>query len=442
MNEKGNKIKKVRHFVCIDLLNTFSEKEIEGLKDLIACRYFNTDRYVVRLLEALKKKVLNKGSFTDEMQCNVYRMVFDDLSVDKNRLDKKQKGLLNNKLNVLLRLAERFLSIETMDENDIHKCELLYPKLLERQQYVLFNRHINRDKKLLDEQSVKGIEQYKQAHRIEENILNYYHRTGSIIKKNNLPDLIHNIDINFLLNKLDIQITALTLKMASQEECQNSSSIKELTALMNLPQYVEHPLLVLYRTSIRLIELNDDKSYAFLLDLLEQYSKTTFSDVLRTFYAVAVNYCVSKMWTDKLAYTQKMFDLFNIMHHKNLLIDGGFIPVGRRFIQVGKVNTVYDINTRVLILKCLYGKEKTYNEYTVTAFRSIEKFFKTNKELPTENKKGYINFIRILINLYRIRYNEGKRTLEWLKEKLGQQQVISDKPWLLEKITELEADRN
>jgi len=157
MKKEGSKTRKSRPVLCIELLNTFSKKEIEDLKALTTCRYFNTDRYVNKLLGILKKSVLKKRTFTEEVECNIYRKVFDDLSAPKHVLDKKRKGLLNAKMNILLRLAEQFLSIETMKTHDIHKCELLYPELIERNQYLLFNRHVNKDKKQLKEETVKGI---------------------------------------------------------------------------------------------------------------------------------------------------------------------------------------------------------------------------------------------------------------------------------------------
>jgi len=308
-----------------------------------------------------------------------------------------------------------------------------------------------------------------------------------------LPDLTYHIDVIYLLSKLDLHVTALTHKKVSQKKEYDFSSMEKITALMSLPQYVGHPLIILYRSIIALIETQDDETYFRALSSLEQYSETTPAEILKTFYAVAINYCVSKMWTDRLGYARKMFDLFDVMHGKNLLLDDDFIAVNwlknmiaigcfveefdwaekmieyyrlyirgdvresvchfnygalafhqkdyetahDRFSQVEKVNNVYDINTRVLILKCLYGKEKEYNEYTMTAFRSAESFFKLNKQLPQRNKKGYINFIKILMALYRIRHREGTRTVEWAEEQLEQQEVNSDKRWLLEKIEEL-----
>jgi len=74
------------------------------------------------------------------------------------------------------------------------------------------------------------------------------------------------------------------------------------------------------------------------------------------------------------------------------------------------------------------------------AFRSTEKFFREDKSLPVIDKKGYINFIKILIKIYRLRHNVNatKAKLVSIKEELNDQKVNCDKRWLLEKIQELE----
>jgi len=493
MLENKNKTPKLRPFLSIELLKTFSKKELNNLKEMLSCRYFNTDRYVIKLLEVLRKRVLNKDTFSPTLQIDIYQRVFTDLSKPKGELSKNQKGLLNAKLNVLTRLAEQFLACEILKKNRIQKSELLYPELLERKQLMLLNRHINKNKKQLCDLSAKDIQQYEQLYKIENNILASSYRNGQISTKDNLLEVNCNLDIYYLLSKLSLHTTAISLLQAYDRKSYDFSSMDALAKLLDMPKYAQHPLIVLCRINVELLKTQDVKVYNSLLKSLDKYSEAVPLHLLKSYYFVAINHCISKVWTDRLKYTKKIFDLFVIMHNKNLLIDDNFISISAfkhlitvscqvgqfewaesiieyyrpfvrkevrdsichflygaiafyqkdyetahdRFIQVDKVNLNYDTNTRVLILKCLYEKEKEYNEYTMTAFRSIESFFKLNKQLPKKNKKGYSNFIKTLITLYRIRHHEGSRTLEWAVEQLEQQEVNSDKPWLLEKIGEL-----
>jgi len=493
MPKSKNKTPKSRPFLCVELLNTFSEKELNNLEELISCRYFNTDVYVIKLLKILRKRVLSKRGFSPDLQIDVYRKVFGDLSKSKGVLDKNQKSLLNAKLNVLMRLAEQFLTCEILKKNDLRKSELLYAELQERKQLMLFNRHVNKNKKQLNALLAKEIEQYEQMYKIENHILASTYRNGQILSKDNLSEVNRGLDIYYLLNKLSLHTTAVSLLQASDKKEYDFTYMEAVNKLLDISEYAEHPLIVLYQTNIKLLKTQDNEVYNTLLDLLDKHAEVVPANSLRDYYFVAINHCISKVWTDRLNYTKKIFDLFVIMHKRDLLVNDNFISIGAfkhlitvgcqveefkwaediiehyrpfvrkevrdsvchfmygaiafyqkdyetahgSFIQVDKVNLNYDTNTRVLILKCMYEKEKDYNEYTMTAFRSADSFFKLNKELPQRNKTGYRNFITILMTLYRIRHHEGGRTLTWAEEQLTQQEVNSDKRWLLEKVEEL-----
>lgn len=408
MPEINNKTQKIRPFLCVELLNTFSEKELNNLKELLSCRYFNTDVYIIKLLVMLRKRVLNKRTFNPDSQIDVYQRVFTDLSKPKGALSKNQKSLLNAKLNVLMRLAEQFLACEVLKNNEVRKSELLYSELLERKQLMLFNRHINKNKKQLNGLLAKDIEHYEQVYKVEKNILTRIYRNGQLSVEDNLPEVNRSLDIYYLLNKLSLHTTAVSLLQASDKKEYDFTSMEALDKLLAMPEYAEHPLIVLYQTNVELLKTQDSEVYNSLLELLDRYAEAVPVHSLRNYYFVAINHCVSKVWTDRLNYTKKIFDLFLIMHDKNLLIDDDFISVSAfkhmitascqvgkfewaeriieyyrpfvrkevrdsvchflhgaiafyqkdyetahdKFIRIDKVNLNYDTNTRVLILKC------------------------------------------------------------------------------------------
>jgi len=67
LNKKNNqKSKKAKSFLLIELLENFSTSELEGLERIVNCTYFNTDKYVVKLLNALKQNIRRKQSLNEE----------------------------------------------------------------------------------------------------------------------------------------------------------------------------------------------------------------------------------------------------------------------------------------------------------------------------------------------------------------------------------------
>lgn len=486
---------KKRPFLCIELLNTFSKKEITDLIHFVSCPCFNEDESMVGLLKSLKRYALNAKEFDVEVQYTVYEKTFTNKPAPQHTLNKNQRSFLNAKMNVLMRLAEQFLAIQALKDNVSYKCELLYDTLLKRRQYWLLDRHLKKHKKELLEQQEKDIKYHAHQFKIEQVTFDYLYHSGQLVKEDNLTDLMRNLDMNYLLHQLNLQMTVLSMKNVFGKKEYDLSSMTATTALLDLPQYAGQPLIILYRANIALMETASDEAYFNLLNLLIQYESLVPISILKDFYVMAVNHCAAQIRLGKSDYIKNVFDLYKIMDTKKLLIDNGFIPksdiknivtaacrVGEftwaeeavkryrrylpqpirasvyhfnlgviafyqqdyetahdKFIQVDRVDKIYDINTRVLILKCLYEKEEDYSEPTMQAFRSAHKYFKGDKSLAAKIRTGYTNFIQILINLYRLRHNVNatKADAERIKEKLDTQKVNSDKRWLLEKIDEL-----
>ncbi len=491
-----NKKKKPRPFLLIDLLNTFSKRELSNFSDFAGCAYFNTDRYVAVLAKVLIKEVIHKKDFDDVVQCEVYQAVFPEKAEPEKVLKAQEKALLVTKMNLLMRVAEDFLCHEALKKNAACKTELLYGEILARNQFQLFKRQVTKDEKTLAAQPAKGVEEYAHQFRMELGRLNYLHRRGQILREDNLPELIEQLDIYYLLNKLNLHTTCLALSLVAANKTYDYTPMKAVETLMDLPQYASHPLIRLHRMAIVLTETNDVDSYRQFLDLLEECRALVSNEDLNNFYKVAVNVCGEKIIGGDEAFYQHAFDLYRIMDNKDLLKEGNFMPAAKlkniitlccklnefdwaketiekyrpvlekdhadsvyhfnmgavafyqndfktalsHFIRVEKVNTAYDINCRIMLLKSHYELDKEYDERTMRTFLMAERFIKSNKSLVLKDKRAYRNFIRLLVNLYRVRHRASRVTKERLKEKLDKYEFISDKRWLSDKIEELNSD--
>lgn len=487
-----NKIKSEsnRYSSCIELLSSFTEKEINGLGHFVSCHHFNTDPIIVELLKTLQKNILHKCAFDDETQRIVYEKLFTENVSAKNWNEAKKK-ILSAKLSLLTRLAERFLSIEALHEHAAYRSDLLYQKLLDKRQFKLFSRHLKKDKKQLEATVKKDIHHYEHRQKTEKNVLNYLHRNGRLHKEDNLQELVYQMDIHYFLDKLSYYITLLTLEGATQKTY-DTSTMEAMSHLLDLPQYARHPLIQVYRTTIHLMQQQSETTYRHLLSLLDNYAGLIPEKDLNGFYIVATNFCVRQIKKGLFSF-EDMFDLYKVMDEKNLLIEGDFIPVNKlkntitaacrihnfewaekaiekyhnfirktvresayhfnlgviffyknnyksalhHFVRVENVNLNYDIDSRMMMMKSHYEIDKEYDERTLQIFRSTERFFNANQSLSTIDKKAYKNFIRTLINIYRIRHRATKMTLESIKGKLNRQEVNSDKKWLEEKISRL-----
>ena len=101
------------------------------------------------------------------------------------------------------------------------------------------------------------------------------------------------------------------------------------------------------------------------------------------------------------------------------------------------INPIYDINLKMMTAKYRYELDREYKDETAQLFRS-ENYIRDRKSIQQADRTSHKNFIRLLINLYRVRHRATKMTLKSLRNKIITQDAISDKNWLLEKIGELE----
>lgn len=488
-----NKTEKIKVSLLIELLNSFTEKEIEKFAPLVSCTYFNTDQHVSRLFDCIKGKIWRRKTYDAAMQYKVYCEVFSKRPVSGNILSKEEKALLNAKMALLTRLAETFLMLEALKKKPACKSELLQDELLDRKQFLLFNRNIKKDKKQADKRGVQDIDYHNYQYKIEQRVLNHLHQSGQLAVKNNLPALNKHIDVYYMLSKLSLYLTAQSIIGQPNEKPHGFDQIKHVLALTTLPDYTNEPLIQIYRTTIKMMETEGSDDYRELMESLTLHANVLSRNDLTGFYSIGTVFCSRQIVQGKLVYNRKLFELYQAMHRKDLLHENGVMDVGNlknlvtvssrvaefdwatqmidnyrtyvetslrnsvchfnlgaiafyqndykaaisHFIRVDKVNLAYDVNCRIMLLKSHYETDLEYDERTMQIFRSAEKFMHDNKSLPSGHKIGYKNFIRLLINLYRIRHRATKISLARLGEKLEQAEFISDKHWLVEKMKEL-----
>jgi len=478
-----------KNFLLIELLNSFTKQELSNFIEFSDCRYHNTDQHATILLKFLRDKVIFKSEFDEILQCKAFKKVFPKKPKPSQKLTKTQKSFLLAKLNVLIRLAENFLCYNDLTNNAAIKNELLLKQLLEKNQIALFKRTITKEKKIAEENTSKTMGDYNHYYNLEIYFLEYLHREGRLTKEDNLNELNKNLDINYILNKLNIHITSLSLLNFSMKNY-NFNIYEDIKILLNKSMYTNEPLINAVTLSSNLLETNDNLYYIKLIELLDAKSKSFSIDDLKSFYTIANNFCSKKIKEGYKIYYQNVFDLYQKMDENDLIIVNNYIPMGvlknitttackvekfewaiqmiekyksfinkefrfsvyhfnsgvvsfyqnnyktalNHFIKVNNFNLGYDIDCRMMILKCHYELDTEYDERTMRVFVIAERFIKANKKLISKDKKAYKNFIRILLNVYRVKHKASRMTIESLLSKIEKAEFISDKKWLLEKI--------
>lgn len=477
--------------ILISLLESFDSRELDDLMLFVSNSYFNKDKRIISLLKALKKDVIGKQIFDDSCKTKVYKQVFDGVD-NIETLNEKQKKILRARMSDLTKCAKRYLMIEALESNQDCQIKLLHNKLIEKKQFSLIDRMTSSNKRKLELKAAKAEADYAACLQNEIGKMNFLYQRGVLLNKDNFFDLNTALDLHYLINKLKIHSTVCSIKNVTDKSYE-FATLEPIRTLLNIPLYAKNPLISTYIILIQLIEKNEENYYNNLLEQLDKYDQWIPESDLIDFYKAAINFCVYQLRKGNIAYSKAMFEIYQLMDAKSLILEAGtmqivnlknivasschvsefewatfivnkYIPfVEKAFrksvfhfniglinfyqkkykktidhlIRVENTTLVYDLDCRILLLKSYYQLDVDYDERTMQIFRSTARYINSNHLMSMRIKRSYKNFIQFLMSLYRIRHRVGKKTLQNVTEKLSEIDFITDKRWLLEKIEEI-----
>ncbi len=491
MQKNTNQTHKTSHVLCINLLNAFTSAELEKLQKFVASPYHNTDKYQKLLLDFLIKKIVNKVDFDDEHQINTYNKIFSKKLTPKSYLLKEKRRLFE-KMNKLMRLAEKFLVFESLVDNQSVYYDFLFTKLKEKDQKKLLLRHFKKIQNEIEQREVKNLPYYElkyclQFHHLQ--FLNVYTESFEQMQTG-LAQLSYYADMVFMLRKTDIfRAMVHSYKLNPNDEYFNMELI---TKLARQKKYEDNPYIKANMLVIKLFRTKNDEYYNLLLDFIEKQQSAFLKTEMNNLYTFLSNYCIEQN-NSGVNMLHELFSLNQIAEKNKIIFENGEVSIRTlkhiigvacktahfnwaQFaldkykslveknirnsvynfnlcaiayykkeyekalsyaIKVNEINLDYDKNCKIMILKCHYELDEEYDERTLRIFRSAEKYLKTMKLLNRRQKKMYANFMNIFINLYKIKHRAGRLTLATIEKRLQNQTINSDKHWLLSKIEEL-----
>ncbi len=480
---------KIIHTKILELLESFSAQEINQFTAFVNSKYHNTDEKLIKLLRCLKKVVAGKAVYQKAYQLKVFKTVFPEKKITASVLKHEELMLLNAKVNLLYKKAKQYLAFELLKNEDESCTSLFLESLSKKKQYRLMQRELNKEKKYLDKVSVKGSDFYTRAIRYESVLLKFYYQNNLIGKKDNLQALNAHLDLRYALDKLSITLTMHSLsRVFPTKEFDMDMDVLEL--LLKIPLCEKHPLVKVCQQAIRLMEIGGNDHYLELLKLLQDHASAIPTEIQNACYVVAVNFCSRQIRKGNTAYNQFLFELYKLLDKQNLLLEEGHLPLGklknmvvmackveayewamaivekyrpmlnstfaqsacsfnygliafyqkqynpalRYLIRAEKTTVAYNVNARLLRLKCHYELDKEYDIETIRIFLNAEHFVRHHKTLSSIEKRAGKNFVRILINIYNKRYGAGKMTVVRIRKKIHTVEYLNDKQWLLEKL--------
>lgn len=309
---------------AIDILKTFSAEELKRFINFVNSPYFNNDKSIIRLAEAIRKHYpeFNSENLTDKY---IYERVYGK--------GKFSNSSLKNLMSELLSICEKFLFHERMSrdylKNDNNSIELLI-EYRERNLENLFNSRSKKLGELLKKRKIENHEYFILSNKLE--ILNYQfhlskHKYNSKIWQGflnrasyDLCGIFHTlyVDSSMLIHSAEI------LK-GNQEDSLMVNIVKDLDLEQLLKKIKngkseEYFFVSLYSNLILLsIYDQEDKSEKYYYEIKSSFLKNIkyFSDVdIYDILKSLRSYCIGRMRKHRAVFIDELFEIDKLLINK------------------------------------------------------------------------------------------------------------------------------
>ena len=478
---------------AIEILKTFTGKEISEFSDFLDSPFHNTNRSVVKLFELLKKHhphFDNKKITKEE--------IFGKIYPGKAYNEQTMKSVLFN----LAHLAERYLLYISFDNYDFEKSTVLLREFAKRKVEKLYFKKLEEAEKILGEYSAFEVDFFENKRILETIKADYlidrkdmYSFEGELSKRNDYVVLAFLRKLFLCMQDIQIQNyeVNLNLKDSLAEEAFRNISIEkilakirdsenpwlfvielkynELLAMMNLDieSYIRYKNVVMHN-----INMFSWAEKHLVLGVMSSICIMGLNKGVNEFSAELLDVCKKRL--DENCYAFSPEEYTNIQGFFNLLTE--FIEnneheyFGRLMKEFGKrlnpeykesvINFAYmkkkfqekkfeealaynskiDYNhsllkfsARILLLKVYF--ELGFTEELLGLLDSSQKFFSGVIHYSEKNLARYLNLISYLKKLALHKEAGDIEKIETLKKQILQQDNINAKDWLLEKIDEV-----
>lgn len=466
----------------IQLIKTLSAEELIEFEEFINAPFFNKEAKCIQLFELIKP----------------YAPHYDDDNLDKTTVFKQlfpDKKRMTSYFSVvrskLTRLIEEYIVYKRLNDNHYYKKYLLLEGLLKRNERKHFNSIYQSVHARHSEQKRKGSPYYMEKYLLETVHYDFLHGENNRKLARNPKEVLKALDIYYTSTKLHLMCEMLTVQSVMSSTETSSNALELITPIVKSSNCASSILVETYHASVMTLKEGDnDEHFRQLKALLPLAADELPEDDLKHLYSLAANHCIRKVRQGK-NYLRELFEVYKDMVKYGLLFNGQYMPPAHiknivgigcklkdfewsenflhnhkmsiapkyrndvyhfnlgvlffykgeydkaqlNLIQVGKVDAYFDINNRFLLLKTYYHLNETIALFSLAD--SFKAFLRNNKSISHSNRKGYLNASNIIINLYKIKHGEGRKTLDKVESTCHEMNLVSDKRWIMERINEL-----
>ena len=458
------------------LLKSFSSSDLQQFRKFLLSPFFNENENLLKLFEALPGNA-NKAS--------LWKTLFHKTPYNDQTLRRLKSELTRHALS--------FRAWQAFQQDPLAETAALLPTLLNPALNKHFEGVHRQANYILDRMPSQSPAIFHTRFLIEKA------RHQKLEASGKKPDTLSfleaadaRLDEFYLVQKLKNFCEALSYQ-------KNLALDAQLGQIPGMFEYLDHspyaavPLIRAYRLVLEMLRNpDDDQSFLSLRALLHEAGGNFEKKERHTLFTHLLNYCIdTKINRGHTEYFDELFALYQVALEREIILEDGrldpfhyknIITVGlridalewtERFIQeytpalppsqqanaltynLAKVyfqqkryekvieqlreveyqDLVYSLGAKLMLLKTYYELGEYLSLDSLS--ESFRIFLQRNKLLSREVKQQYMNVLRFVKKLSRMRPKDAA-ALEKIRRDVQKCQALADKPWILEKISELE----
>lgn len=475
-------MKITKTYRCIQSLDVY---ERNSFKKFLMSPYFNKNNALLGLHEVYSE--LSEIQIEKEQKETIWNSIFDDKKYDDTKFRKLNSDLL--------KLFERFITIEAFEKDNQTKLTLELKAINDRNLDILYN-------------SVKAKLDRYEKYNIDKSADHYYFlyetektkfelktdierksKRSDFAKEFNIAEISRNLDVFYLSEKLKYISTTLSWSKLYKIEIE-PFDITPIKKIVSERKEIIPPIALYYQIYLTLIEPEELRHFLILRKLINKYLDVFPPKEQRYILDSAVSYGVGKVNSGHLELQKPTLDLYKEALEYEGFYDNGFLsPTSFRnivffalrtkefvwaelfvntycerlkkehrenavtfnlariafyqkdfekviqLLQMVEYNDVfYNLVSRTFLLASYYELEE-YDSLEALV-NSTNIYLRRDKGISESSKRNYLNQNKFLKKIMNVNQND-KNAIKKLKVQLNEAKGVASKPWLLEKINEL-----
>lgn len=462
----------------IRMLRALGGLEMKKLGDMVQSPYFNKQDDVIRLYDLLSDSH-PKFKDVDVDRQTVFGTLFPDVVFDERKL--------RYVMSALTKLVEQFMVLRQLETRTVWYQHLLMENLQKHGLIEMMPTSIEQMRKDIEAYPFLDQDIYYARYLMQRDQYQYVATKRNVAVKENLEELIRNLDYYYIINKLKFSAELInhTNILAGTPE---SLFLEEIIQFVENTDLKREPAAEIYYLILKtLSHFEAEKHYHQLKAKLKENIGCFPQDELNDMYIFARNYCARQINSGNVGYLREVFELYQTLLESGIMLQGGelsqwdyknIVSVGlrledfdwvERFIEeyrhrinseeqenayrynkalyhyhLGAFGTTlellrtveftdvyYHLDTKSLLVKTYYELEEY--EALSSLMEAFYTYLRRNQLISDYNKDSYNNFLKMVKRLQRYRFKSSDKQAH-LAGYLETLKPVANLSWLQKKL--------